>query len=47
MTYDAAGRITSLTDQVDSTSYTYDENGNLLTVSSANAGTITRTFDKR
>ena len=45
-TYDAAGRIKSLKDEVDTTSYAYDKNGNLLTVSSAKEGTITRTFDE-
>ncbi|MBQ8924136.1 MAG: glycohydrolase toxin TNT-related protein [Lachnospiraceae bacterium] len=47
--YDKLGRITSLTDELGTISYTYDGNGNILTVSETgkdgNTNTITRTYD--
>ncbi len=42
--YDAAGRITGYVGAEDSVSYTYDENGNVLTVSDKN-GTVKREYD--
>ena len=43
--YDGAGRVVYLQDEVDTTNYIYDKNGNLEKVIAAKAGTITRTFD--
>ena len=42
--YDAMGRITGFVGAEDSVSYTYDDNGNVLTVSDKN-GTIKREYD--
>lgn len=42
--YDAAGRVTSFTNNDGTTSYTYDANGNVLTASDS-SGTITREYD--
>jgi len=42
--YDAMGRITGFVGAEDSVSYTYDDNGNVLTVSDRN-GTIKREYD--
>jgi RHS repeat-associated protein len=43
--YDAAGRLTGWTDSDGSVAYTYDPNGNLLTVKDEK-GTISRQYDK-
>ena len=49
-TYDKTGRITGLTDEEGSIHYTYDENGNVLTVTEekedGSKATIKRTYDK-
>ena len=47
-TYDALGRISSRTDEIGTIRYTYDPNGNILTVSEEQGlkkQTITRTYD--
>jgi len=47
--YDKAGRLTEFTDEIGTVCYTYDKNGNVLTVSETdkqgNVSTITRTYD--
>lgn len=43
--YDDAGRLASFTDPAGTVSYTYDPNGNVLTVNDAVYGVITRTYD--
>lgn len=42
--YDAAGRLTSVTDQAGTVTYTYDANGNVLAVTDP-GGTIAREYD--
>ncbi len=44
ISYDALGRVTGYVSEEDSVSYTYDENGNVLTVRDKN-GTVTREYD--
>ena len=44
MTYDAAGRVTSLTDELGTVSYEYDANGNVLKVTDE-GGSIERKYD--
>ena len=49
-TYDALGRLESVTDEIGTINYTYDKNGNVITVSEKNkttgkTETITRTYD--
>lgn len=43
-TYDLLGRVTSRTDEIGTTYYTYDKNSNILTVEE-NGATIQRTYD--
>ena len=43
-TYDLLGRVTSRTDEIGTTYYTYDKNSNVLTVEE-NGATIQRTYD--
>ncbi|MBR1673423.1 MAG: PKD domain-containing protein [Eubacterium sp.] len=49
-TYDALGRLESVTDEIGTINYTYDKNGNVISVSEKNKATgktetITRTYD--